>query len=164
MQYSENEIHIFTDGSCHTKHKIGAWAAILLIEAEETLLHDLESETTNNRMELTAVIHSVEYILNKKLVFKKIIIFSDSQYVVNLVVRKEKLKHNKFLTKKGSEIQNKGLVVRLIQLIETINLEFVKVKAHQKKSDERNFNREVDMLSRKIVREYVRSNFPNNMQ
>ena len=159
MQNSDNEIHVFTDGSCHTKHKIGAWASILLILDEETHLHDLESGTTNNRMELAAVINSVEYILNNKIEFKKIIIFSDSQYVVNLVDRKEKLKRNEYLTKKGTPVQNKDLVEKMVKLIETVKLEFVKVKAHQKKSDERNYNRDVDMLSRKIVRDYVRTNF-----
>ncbi|MCF6184409.1 MAG: ribonuclease HI [Bacteroidales bacterium] len=151
-----NNITIYTDGSCHTQHKIGAWAAILLIGDEEIVLSGQKTETTHNRMELLSVIKAFEYIENHKFTGHKIIIKSDSQYVVGIQERKEKLKAADFITKKGNPIQNIDLVEQLIRYTETMNVQFIKVKAHLKKTDIRNYNREVDKLSRQIVRNYVR--------
>ena len=159
MNKSQNNITIYTDGSCHTQHKIGGWAAIILVEDEEIGLQDYELNTTHNRMELQAVIKTLEYIENNKLEYKTIIIKSDSQYVVRIRERKEKLKAADFITKKGTPIQNKDLVLQLIHYIESMNLEFVKVKAHQKKTSVRNYNIDVDKRSRQIVRDYVKKNF-----
>jgi len=152
-------IKIYTDGSCNTQFKIGGWAAILLIEDREITLQGQVSETTHNRMELLSVIKALEYITLQNLNEYKIIIYSDSQYVVKLTDRKEKLISAGFLTKKGNIIQNKDLVEMIIFYIESLNLQFVKVKAHLKKTNIRNYNRDVDKLSRKIVRECVRKNF-----
>jgi len=158
MNNLKNEINIYTDGSCNPVHKIGGWAAILIFDDEEILLKGEELETTHNRMELLSVIKALEYIENQNLTDCKIIVYSDSQYVVKLIERKVKLVAADFFTKKGSAIQNKVLVEKIIDYIESLNLHFVKVKAHQKKSDSKNYNRDVDKISRKIVREYVRKN------
>ena len=55
---------IYTDGSCHTQHCIGAWASIVFIGNEKIILSGKEINTTHNRMELLAVINAVEYIQN----------------------------------------------------------------------------------------------------
>lgn len=149
-------ITIYTDGSCHTQHKIGGWASIILVDGKEILLKDFELNTTHNRMELLSVIKAFEFIEKEKIKFNKIILKSDSQYVINIRERKEKLTKNNFITKKGNEIQNKDLLIRLIKYIEKLPIEFIKVKAHQKKTSERNINREVDKISRKIVRDKVK--------
>jgi len=156
---TKNIITIYTDGSCHTQNKIGGWATILLINEEEIMLSGHVPKTTHNRMELLAVIKAIEYIENHKLGYQTIIVKSDSQYVVRIKERKEKLKAAEFVTKKGNDIKNKDLIVQLIHYIETLNLEFVKVKAHQKKTDIRNYNIDVDKASRKIVREYNKKTF-----
>lgn len=150
-------ITIYTDGSCHTQHKIGGWASIILVDDKEILLKDFELNTTHNRMELLSVIKAFEFIESEDLEFNEIILKSDSQYVVGIQERKEKLQKNKFITKKGNEIQNKDLILRLIHYIEKLPIKFIKVKAHQKKTSERNINREVDKISRKIVRDYVKN-------
>ena len=153
-----NEITIYTDGSCHTQHKIGAWASIILVNHKEITLSGFELNTTHNRMELLSVIKAFEFIETEKFQYSKIILKSDSQYVIGIQDRKEKLQKANFITKKGNEIQNKDLVLQLINFIEKLNIEFIKVKAHQKKTSERNINREVDKLSRKIVRDSVKKN------
>lgn len=149
-------ITIYTDGSCHTQHKVGGWASIILVNETEVTLSGFELNTTHNRMELVSVIKAFEFIENKDFQYSKIILKSDSQYVIGIQNRKEKLQKTNFITKKGTEIKNKDLVLQLINFIEKLNIEFVKVKAHQKKNSERNINREVDKLSRKIVRDYVK--------
>ena len=156
-----NDINIFTDGSCNPTYNNGGWAAIVLFEEQEITLQGIELNTTHNRMELFAVIKALEYINNQNLLYKKIQIYSDSQYLVNILTRMDKLKSNDFLTKKGSPIQNTDLVKEIINYIETWNLTFIKVKAHQKKSEKRNYNRDVDKISRKIVRDYVKNNYHN---
>ncbi|NPA44951.1 MAG: ribonuclease HI [Chlorobi bacterium] len=157
------EIIIYTDGSCHTQLKVGAWASIILIEGDEILLKDYELDTTHNRMELLAVIKAFEFIEKEKFEYDSIVLKSDSQYVVEIERRMQKLKENNFITKKGTEIQNVDLVKKLISYIEKFPVKFIKVKAHQKKTSERNINIEVDKISRKIVRTYI-LNCSNNSE
>lgn len=79
-------IYIYTDGAClnnHLKINKGAWAFVILNEEGLKIREgvDIEKNTTNNRMEMTAVIESLKQakILNEK----KITLFSDSKYVIN---------------------------------------------------------------------------------
>jgi ribonuclease HI len=155
-----NEITIYTDGSCHTQAKIGGWAAIIISENKETVLKGSETDTTHNQMELLAVIEALRYVKSLKLLPAKIDILSDSQYVINIQQRAEKLKAAKYITKKGNLIQNKEYIEQLIYYIETMTVNFIKVKAHLKKSSNRNYNRDVDKLSRKLVRDLVKNRNP----
>lgn len=152
---TEATISIYTDGSCNPKYEIGGWAAILLVGDEKIILEGKDFNTTHNRMELLAVIKALEYIVIKSINHNKIKIYSDSQYVVKISQRKEKLKAKKFQTNKGLAIKNVDFVKILIQYIESFNIDFIKIKAHQKETEFENFNREVDKLARKIVRQNV---------
>ncbi|HET6244171.1 MAG: ribonuclease HI [Bacteroidetes bacterium] len=152
---SPDKILVYTDGSCNTKLQIGAWAAIVIIAFQKVILKDVMLETTHNRMELLAVIKAIDYLESNNLAKGVIQIYSDSQYVINLLQRKEKLKQKGFLTNKGSTIPNLDLIKKLINQMETHTLDFIKVKAHQKQGETINYNREVDKLARKIVRERV---------
>ena len=147
------QIQIYTDGSCHTQFLIGAWGAIVLVNDKKIVLSAVENDTTHNRMELLGVIKAVEYLEENNLEKNGIEVYSDSQYVVNLLQRKERLKQNNFITKKGTPIQNADLVQALIKQIETHKINFTKVKAHQKDGDA--LNREVDVLVRQLVRKKV---------
>lgn len=146
-------IKIYTDGSCHTQELTGAWGAIILIGEKKVVLSNIETDTTHNRMELLGVINAINYLDENKLGHENIDVYSDSQYVVNLLIRKARLKQNNFITKKGTLIQNSDLVQKLIQQIETHTINFTKVKAHQKDGDA--MNREVDILVRNLVRKKV---------
>ena len=150
-------IKIYTDGSCNTESKVGGWALIILNNLENIVLQNLELETTHNRMELTAVIKAIEYIKNKIPNYNLIQIYTDSQYVAQIPKRADKIISKDFKTNKGKDIQNLDLIKRLMQLIESTKIEFIKVKAHQKSTNQPNYNREVDKLSRKIVRNYMNS-------
>ncbi|CAL1518715.1 RNase H family protein [Chitinophaga sp. MM2321] len=144
---------VYTDGSCHTQLRTGAWVAILLIAAEKIILSETVTDTTHNRMELTAVIAAIQHVLLHYPEVRHIQVFSDSQYVINLPDREAKLKARYFITEKGNELQNVELVKTFLQLLTCISVEFVKIKAHQKKGETMNYNIEADMLSRKLVRE-----------
>jgi ribonuclease HI len=155
----KNVIYIYPDGSCNSKYKIGGWAVIIFFQKNKIILKGEQLDTTHNRMELLGALKALEYIKANSFKFDYIKIYSDSQYLVSLFERKEKLYNSNFLTKKGVSIQNYDLVKEILIYIDLMNIEFIKVKAHQKKSDKTNFNREVDKLSRKIVRTYVKENF-----
>lgn len=148
-------IEVYTDGSCHTQLKIGGWAALLFINDSKIVLQGSADNTTHNRMELIAVIKAIEYVLKNLPEIKIIKIFTDSQYVEQIPFRATKLLSKDFKTKAGNELQNTDLIKELIQLINSTNIEFIKVKAHQKAADIPNYNRVVDKLSRKIVRKQI---------
>lgn len=147
-----NNCIIYTDGSCHTQLTIGAWVALVFVAGKQEILQGVAEETTHNRMELQAVISAVDYVNTLKKTFSEIEIYSDSQYVVNLVNRKDKLIQQRFLTKAGKPFPNVDLVKILIHQMENNTLIFNKVKAHQKQGEEINYNREADMRVRALLR------------
>ncbi len=146
------KIDIYTDGSCHTQKRTGAWAALILLREKREVLSGVVCDTTHNRMELLSVIKSIEFV-QKYQPGASLRIFSDSQYICALPDRLPRLKQKLFLTKKGTEIQNADLVKTFLHLIENSNIELIKVKAHQTdKSEQTTHNRFVDKLSRNLVR------------
>jgi ribonuclease HI len=145
-------ISIYTDGSCYPKEKKGTWATLIIIENQQTMLTGQEINTNHNRMELTAVIKALEYVYEKEIAFSKIDVYSDSQYVINIPERKTKLNASNFCSKKGREIQNTDLIKLLLETIQSQEINLIKVKAHQKKGLEPNYNRVVDKLARKNLR------------
>jgi len=149
-------IDIYTDGSCHPQWRLGAWAAIIIIDSNEFVLSGLAEDTTHQRMELTAVIEAVKHLKNLTPNYGKIHIHTDSQYVVSLRERLTKLRKGNFKTAKGKPIWNSDLIQSLQKLLENIDLHFIKVNAHQKRTEWRNLNREVDKLARKKLRDGVR--------
>lgn len=148
-------ITIYTDGSCHTQKRVGGWAAIVFSAGEKIVLSGMETNTTHNRMELTAVIKALHCVQMKFPGTGVLTIVSDSQYVTGLATRKDKLLSENFITKAGKELPNAGLLKELFALMRIFSIHFVKIKAHQKQSGAPSYNIEADKLSRKIVREAV---------
>jgi ribonuclease HI len=153
--YELINVEVYTDGSCHTQHCMGAWASILFIGNEKITLSGTESNTTHNRMEILAVIRAVEYVQNNHPLIKEIRLISDSQYVIGLMDRQSKFIKSNFKTKAGNDIRNVDLVKVLLALANSISIQFVKIKAHQKETKIANYNIEVDKICRKLVREAV---------
>lgn len=148
---------VYTDGSCHTQLKLGAWACLIFHEKEKFVLQGLVHNTTHNRMEIIAVLKALEFLRNKFPHLHEVQIISDSQYVVLLQNRKQKLISKNFLTKAGKQIQNDELVQQLYAYDHHFHLHFRKVKAHQSTSEDEFYpgNKEVDFLVRKHLREGV---------
>ncbi len=147
---------IYTDGSCHTQQCVGAWAAVVLIDEQKIVLSGKENDTTHNRMEILAVINAIKYIKQHYKMITDAKIVSDSQYVIGLISRQSKFEASDFTTKAGNEIRNVDLVKELLHLVSIVNVEVVKIKAHQKATEVVNYNIEVDKLSRQLVREAVK--------
>lgn len=146
---------VYTDGSCHTQHCIGAWASILFVNNQKIVLSGTEINTTHNRMEILAVINAVKYIQKNYPETSQIKIVTDSQYVIGLIRRQEKFIASNYLTKAGNEIRNIDLVKEFLLFHQSNDLVLEKIKAHQKASEIVNYNIEVDKLARQLVRESV---------
>lgn len=150
-------IDIYTDGSCENTYKAGSWASVIRLNGEMITLNGLELNTTHNRMELIALIKSIEHIKNEIDKNSEINVYSDSQYLIHLIERKEKLRSASFKTKKGKSVQNEDLVKKLYLISDTYNIKYIKVKAHQKKNESENLNRVVDIESRRVLRRYIKN-------
>lgn len=122
------EVIIYTDGACSGNPGAGGWAAILLYKGIRREISGGEQETTNNRMELTAVIKALE-LLKEPCCVK---VHSDSAYIVNCFKQKwyEKWQKNGWLTSGNKPVENKDLWQRLLKLVGKHDVEFIKVKGH----------------------------------
>ena len=83
-------IDIYTDGSCIVNPGPGGWAAIIVEDGSEKSFHGGEDSTTNNRMEILAVVRGLEAIPEAA----KATVYSDSQYVINTMTRNWKRRAN----------------------------------------------------------------------
>lgn len=146
---------IYTDGSCNPQLEIGAWASIIFMDEQKITLTDVVKNTTHQRMELSAVIKTLEHLQQNFAEIKSVKIISDSQYVIGLMRRKQKLLATNFTTKANLELRNTDLVKAFLLLTDIYTIEFEKIKAHQKQTDITNYNIEVDMLCRNLVRKAV---------
>jgi ribonuclease HI len=122
----------------------------------KTIIQGKEENTTHNRMELLAVINAIKQVTKTNPTINKMEIITDSQYVVGLTARQKKLTALNFKTKKDKAIANSDLVIELLNLVNSLTIQFIKIKAHLPSKNGVNYNNEVDKLSRKIVREAVK--------
>lgn len=146
---------VYTDGSCHTQLRMGAWVAIVFVGHSKIVLSGTQTDTSHNRMELTAVIEAITYIKSQPVEINSIDIYTDSQYVAGLPGREKKLAVNGFEGSNSGEMTNASLVKDFYNCLQKLTINFIKVKAHQKKTESANYNIEADLLCRKMVREVV---------
>ena len=152
----QQTVTVYTDGSCHTQQLVGAWVTIIFIGKEKIILSAVEKNTTHNRMELTAIIKAMEFLKQQNIPISEIFIITDSQYAIGLEEREHKFQLASFTTKKGLEISNAAMVKNFLQLLKTLPIKFIKIRAHQKQITEDNYNIEADKLSRNLVRQAVK--------
>lgn len=98
---------LFTDGSClQNPNGPGGWAFILISDEDEIHISDNDKCTTNNKMELKAVIEGLKIIREKE----ECKIFSDSLYVINCATGKWKRKLNLEMWKEYDEVSNNKII------------------------------------------------------
>lgn len=129
----KNEIIIYTDGSSLGNPGPGGWGTVI-IENEKIVkeLGGCEKNTTNNRMELMAVIEALKFI-EKDADKKDIIVHADSAYVLGGVTSwVANWERNGWRTSKKEPVLNKDLWQNLISLVRSCkgNLKWQKVKGH----------------------------------
>jgi ribonuclease HI len=118
-------IILYTDGSSRGNPGPGGYGAILMWNKHRKELSQGYTHTTNNRMELMAVIAGLEAIKNREL---PVTVYSDSQYVVNAVTKGWLNNWIKTNFKGGKK--NADLWRRYYQLAKNCNIRFVWVKGH----------------------------------
>ena len=120
-------LKIYTDGACRGNPGIGGWGAILKYENQIKEIKGFSKETTNNIMELTAVIESLKQ-LNRSC---DIIITTDSNYVKNGITEWiHNWKKNGWKTANKKPVKNKNLWVNLDQLVQIHTIDWKWIKGH----------------------------------
>ena len=141
----KDEIIVYTDGACSGNPGKGGWAALIINQQDEQIISGSEKLTTNNRMELMAVIQSL-----MKIKSNKINIFTDSKYVKNGIEDWiHKWKKNGWITANKPPVKNKDLWVQLDNLRENKNIKWQWVKGH---STDR-YNNLLDEAARKAAQD-----------
>jgi ribonuclease HI len=135
---SNKELVIYTDGSSRGNPGPGGYGAIMMYAGKSKELSGGYRRTTNNRMELLAVIAALEALNRDGL---KITVYSDSQYVVKAV--KEGWLKKWIATNFAGGKKNKDLWLRYHQLSQKHNISFVWVKGHA----ENVYNNRCDVLA-----------------
>lgn len=121
-------VDIYSDGACSGNPGPGGWGAILRYGKYERQMSGGEKQTTNNRMELLAIISALK-ALNEPC---KVFIHSDSKYVIDAVVLgwAKKWKANGWMRNKKDRALNVDLWEQLLELLDKHEVEFEWVKGH----------------------------------
>ena len=139
------EIIIYTDGACSGNPGPGGWGSILMYKDNVKEISGASKNTTNNVMELTAVIEAL-----KVLKFKcNVKLYSDSAYVVNAFNQKwiYGWMKNGWKNSNKESVKNKELWEELYTLTKIHNVEFIKVKGHA----DNKYNNRCDEMARNAI-------------
>jgi len=136
------KVTIYTDGACSGNPGPGGWGAILMYQGNSKEISGGCKDTTNNIMELTAVIKALKMLKYAC----EVDLYSDSAYVVNAFKQKwiENWKKNNWKTANKEPVKNKELWQELDNLTQTHKVTFHKVKGHS----DNEFNNRCDELAR----------------
>jgi len=123
-------LKVYTDGACSGNPGPGGWAAVLLYAGAQKEISGSAPDTTNNRMELLAVIEGLKAV--KPQPGLKIEVLSDSAYIINAVNQKwlTGWQQNGWRTADKGEVKNKDLWTQIIELNNRLSPTYIKVKGH----------------------------------
>lgn len=121
-------VNVYTDGACRGNPGRGGWGAVLVYGSVEKELSGGEPNTTNNRMELSAVIAALSALKEPC----EVTLTTDSQYVVNAIEKGwlEGWQKNNWRKSDKKEVLNVDLWRELLSLLDTHKVSFVWVKGH----------------------------------
>ena len=127
-----DSIIIYTDGGCRGNPGPGGWAYIIKVNQIEKSRSGGDSYTTNNKMELTAVIRSLDAILkDPELASRSIELHTDSQYVKNGISSWiNNWVRNGWMTAAKKPVKNKELWVELKEVSDKLKVTWKWVKGH----------------------------------
>lgn len=155
------KVDVYTDGACSKNPGVGGWGSIFVVDNKVIKLSGGETNTTNNRMELKAVIESLRMI--KKIESKReehnvYVIHSDSAYVINAKEKNWLLvwQRNGWRNSKGADVKNRDLWEEFAEIFTYlvryhVDVEFHKVKGHSGIK----YNEEVDALAKRRVQKLM---------
>ena len=141
-----DKVEIFTDGACKGNPGPGGWGAILRYGTTEKEIYGASKNTTNNIMELTAVIESLKNLKKPC----ELIITTDSKYVKNGITEWiHNWKKNGWRTAAKKEVKNKELWIELDSLIQIHSISWDWVKGHSGHPE----NERADLLANVAIEE-----------
>lgn len=122
------EVKIYTDGACSGNPGPGGWGAVLIYNGKEKQLSGSEKETTNNRMELSAVITALKALKEPC----NVTLTTDSKYVCDAINKGwlESWQKNNWKKSNKKPVLNIDLWQELLPLLDTHKVEFIWVKGH----------------------------------
>ena len=140
------QVELYTDGACSGNPGAGGWGAILIYKGVEKELSGGEASTTNNRMEIYAVIAGLDCLKERC----KVNIYSDSAYTVNAFTEGWIYGWIKNRRKKadGKPVANAELWQRLYNKTLEHEVNFIKVKGHA----DNEYNNRCDALARAAIK------------
>lgn len=144
-------VTIYTDGACSVNPGPGGWGCVLIYNGIEKELSGFENNTTNNRMEMRAVIEALSRLREPC----NIDLYSDSAYVVNAFLQDwvSSWIRKGWVNSEGKSVKNDDLWQQLIALAGKHNITWHKVKGH---ADDK-YNNICDRLARGEVDRYLQS-------
>ena len=132
---------IYTDGACSYNPGPGGWGGIILYENHRKEISGFEENTTNNVMELKAVIESLK-ALNENC---NVRLYTDSKYIVDSITKwVHNWKNNGWKTSKKKPVKNKELLEEILNLSKMHKIDWNWVRGH----DGNPLNEECDQLAR----------------
>lgn len=122
------EVNIYTDGACSGNPGPGGWGAVLVYNNKEKELSGSEEETTNNRMELTAVIEALSALKEPC----KVHLTTDSKYICDAINKEWVYSWQSKNWKKSDNkpALNVDLWQKLLELLKVHEVNFIWVKGH----------------------------------
>ena len=137
----KKQVNIYTDGACagnQSEKNIGGWGCILEYAGIEKELSGGEENTTNNRMELTALVSALSALREDGLWLR---IFSDSAYLVNCFRNGwyKSWEANGWKNSKKQPVENQDLWKELLALLSKHRFEIYLIKGHLKIPTEKNY-------------------------
>ena len=129
-------VEVYTDGSLKKvgqKMTFGGWAFIVVVDSKMIYYAaGGETSTTNQRMELQAIIEGLKYAQSIRRDTEKVVIFSDSAYAINCYTQEWYIKWmlNGWISSGNKEVANKDLWEQIIPFFDDFWYSFHKVKGH----------------------------------
>lgn len=139
-------VELYTDGACSGNPGPGGYGAILMYKGAEREISGAEKETTNNRMEIYAVIAGLNCLKEPC----EVTVYSDSAYTVNAFENGwiQSWMKNGWKKADGKEVLNAELWQQLYALTQKHTVRFVKVKGHA----DNEYNNRCDALARQAIK------------
>ena len=121
------KIDIYTDGACRGNPGPGGWGALLIYKDADKTIYGGEKNTTNNRMEMTAIIEALKIVKMDC----DITLYTDSKYVMDGITKwLPNWKNKGWITSNKKPVKNKDLWQILEECISKQNIEWQWVKGH----------------------------------
>jgi len=146
MTTNNNTVYIYTDGACRGNPGPGGWGAIMRYNDTEKEYFGGEKETTNNRMEMSAIIESLSLLTRPC----KVDLCTDSRYVIDGITKwLPGWKKKNWKTSKNQPVKNEDLWRTLDKLVQPHDITWNWVKGHSGHIE----NERADQLANKGIDE-----------